>query len=77
MKKLQQENARLKKMSAEERLSDEDALIADGLLRPTYTNRRWGFGLCFLYLRIVHGMRFNRKLPRQGDTAKVEFPAIC
>ena len=35
------------------RLSDENAEIADWLLRLTGTHRRWGFGLCFLYLRNV------------------------
>ena len=36
-------------------------LIADGLLRLTPTNQRWGFGLCFLYLRNAQGMCFNPK----------------
>lgn len=43
------------------KLSDDNALVADWLLRLTTTNRRWGFGLCFLYLRHVQGLRFNRK----------------
>lgn len=43
------------------KLSDDNALIADWLLRLTYTNRRWGFGLCFLYLRNVQGMPYNHK----------------
>jgi putative transposase len=43
------------------RLSDDNALIADWLLRLTYTNRKWGFGLCFLYLRNVRGLLFNHK----------------
>lgn len=43
------------------KLSDDNALIADWLLRLTYTNRRWGFGLCFLYLRNVQGLAFNHK----------------
>ena len=30
-------------------LSDENALIADWLIRLTITWRNWGFGLCFLY----------------------------
>ena len=42
-------------------LSDHNALIADWLLRLTTANRRWGFGLCFLYLRNVKGMRYNHK----------------
>jgi putative transposase len=36
-------------------------LIADWLLRLTTTNRRWGFGLCFLYLRNVKGFEYNHK----------------
>ena len=43
------------------KLSDENALIADWLLRLTSTHRRWGFGLCFLYLRNVKGLAFNHK----------------
>lgn len=43
------------------KLSDDNALIADWLLRLTTTNRRWGFGLCFLYLRNVQGFGFNHK----------------
>jgi len=30
------------------RLSDEKSIFADWLLRLTYTDRRWGFRLCFL-----------------------------
>jgi len=43
------------------KFSDDNALIADWLLRLTYANRRWGFGLCFLYLRNVKGMEYNHK----------------
>lgn len=43
------------------KLSNENALIADWLLRLTSTHRRWGFGLCFLYLRNVKGLPFNHK----------------
>lgn len=43
------------------KLSDDNALIADWLLRLTYTNRAWGFGLCFLYLRNVKGFPYNHK----------------
>jgi putative transposase len=43
------------------KLSDDNALIADWLLRLTTTNRRWGFGLCFLYLRNVQGLKYNHK----------------
>lgn len=43
------------------KLSSDNALIADWLLRLTYANRKWGFGLCFLYLRNVQGLPFNHK----------------
>ncbi len=43
------------------RLSGENARIADWLLRLTTTHRRWGFGLCFLYLRNVKGFGWNHK----------------
>ena len=36
-------------------LGDENAEIADWLLRLTATHRAWGFGLCFLYLRNIKG----------------------
>ena len=39
----------------------DNALIADWLLRLTYTNRRWGFGLCYLYLRNVKGFPYNHE----------------
>lgn len=42
-------------------LSDENALIADWLLRLTTCHKRWGFGLCFLYLRNVLGFGWNHK----------------
>ncbi len=42
-------------------LSDENACIADWLLRLTTTYRTWGFGLCFLYLRNVKGFGWNHK----------------
>lgn len=43
------------------KLSSDNRLIADWLLRLTYTHKRWGFGLCFLYLRNVKGFRWNHK----------------
>ena len=43
------------------RLSSENAEIADHLIRLTYNQRNWGFGLCFLYLRNVKGYRWNHK----------------
>ena len=43
------------------RLSRENAEIADGLIRLTYTHRNWGFGLCFLYPGNVKGYGWNHK----------------
>lgn len=45
----------------EARLSTENSQIADWLLRLTTTNKRWGFGLCYLYLRNIKGYRWNHK----------------
>lgn len=41
--------------------SDENAEIADWLLRLTSNQRNWGFGLCFLYLGNVKGHAWNHK----------------
>jgi putative transposase len=49
----------------EPKLSEENAFIADWLLRLTTSNRNWGFGLCFLYLRNVKGYSFNHKRVRR------------
>ena len=43
------------------KLSTENAVIADWLLRLTQTHKRWGFGLCFMYLRNVKGFGSNHK----------------
>ena len=43
------------------KLSDDNAEIADWLLRLTQSQRNWGFGLCFLYLRNVKGFQWNHK----------------
>jgi len=43
------------------KLSDENAEIADWLLRITHNQRNWGFGLCYLYLRNVKGFGWNHK----------------
>jgi putative transposase len=40
---------------------EENDVIADWLLRITDSQRNWGFGLCFLYLRNVKGFKFNHK----------------
>lgn len=45
----------------ERRLSDENAEIADWLIRLTDNQRNWGFGLCFLFLRNVKGFVWNHK----------------
>ena len=41
------------------KLSDENALIEDWLLRVTHNQRNRGFGLCFLDLRNVKGFGWN------------------
>ena len=43
------------------RLAPENAEIADKLIQLTYSQRNWGFGLCFLYLRNVKGYPWNHK----------------
>jgi len=42
-------------------LSDENAVIADWLVRLAYNQKNWGFGLCFLHLRNVKGVGWNHK----------------
>ncbi len=46
------------------RLSDENAVIADWLLRLTFNQKNWGFGLCYLYLRIKPRKRLVREKPQ-------------
>jgi len=41
------------------KLSSENEVIADWLLRLTTAHRRWGFKLCFLYLRNIKGFKWN------------------
>ena len=43
------------------KLSTENDEIADWLLRLSVAHKRWGFGLCFLYLRNIKGYRWNHK----------------
>jgi len=43
------------------KLSDENAEIADWLIRLTHNWKDWGFGLCFLFLRNVKGYGWNHK----------------
>ena len=45
----------------ERKLSDENAEIAEWLVKLTANRRTWGFGLCFLYLRNVKGYGWNHK----------------
>jgi len=37
------------------RLSGENAEIVDWLVRLTFNQKNWGFGLCYLYLRNIKG----------------------
>lgn len=39
----------------------ENQVVADWLLRLTQAHKRWGFGLCFMYLRNVKGFGWNHK----------------
>lgn len=43
------------------KLSTENEEIADWLLRLTHANKRWGFGLCYLFLRNIKGFKWNHK----------------
>ena len=43
------------------KLNTENDQIADWLIRLTENKKRWGFGLCFLYLRNVKGFAWNHK----------------
>lgn len=45
----------------EPKLSNENEQIADWLVRLTHNQRNWGFGLCYLFLRNVKGLRWNHK----------------
>jgi putative transposase len=46
-------------------LSDENAEIADWLIRLTHNQKDWGFGLCRDYLRNVKGFGWNHKRIRR------------
>ena len=41
--------------------SAENEAIANRLIKLTHNQRNWGFGLCFLYLRNVKGLRYKHK----------------
>lgn len=45
----------------EPKLKDENAEIADWLVRLTHNWKDWGFGLCFFFLRNVKGFKWNHK----------------
>jgi putative transposase len=45
----------------EPKLSSENDLIADWLVRVTHNQKNWGFGLCYFYLRNVKGYGWNHK----------------
>lgn len=45
----------------ESKMSSENELIVDWLLRLSTTYKRWGFGLCFLYLMNVKKYPWNHK----------------
>ena len=45
----------------ERKLGDENAEIAEWLVKLTSSRRTWGFGLCFLYLRNAKGFGWNHK----------------
>ena len=43
------------------KLDDDNAMVADWLVRLTDNNRNGGFGLCFPYLRNVQHLPYNHK----------------
>jgi putative transposase len=43
------------------KLSGDNALSANWLLRLTQTHKRWGFGLCYLHLQNVKNIPWNHK----------------
>ncbi len=43
------------------KLSDENATIADWLIKLTTNHRSWGFGMCFYFLRNVKRFGWNHK----------------
>ncbi len=43
------------------KLSEENEIIADWLVRQTHNNRNWGFGICFYHLCNVKGFSWNHK----------------
>jgi putative transposase len=45
----------------ERKLNTENEEVATWLIKLTINNRNWGFGLCYLYLRILKGINSNHK----------------
>ena len=45
----------------ERKLDAENNEVATWLIRLTDNHRNWGFGLCYLYLRNVKGVKWNHK----------------
>lgn len=43
------------------KLSHDNEIIADWLIRLTTNHRNWGFGLCYLYLRNIKRFKWNHK----------------
>ncbi len=43
------------------KLSDENELISEWLIALTTAKRTWGFGLCFLHLRNMKGVKWKHK----------------
>lgn len=43
------------------KLSSENKVIADWLLRLTHNQKNWVFGVCYLYLRNIKGYSWNHK----------------
>ena len=41
--------------------NDDNAKITEILIDLTSNHKRWGFGLCFLYIRNVLGFKWNHK----------------
>jgi putative transposase len=52
---------KMKRPAQRRELAAENDRIADLLMGLTHAHRRWGFGLCFLYLRNVQGQIWNHK----------------
>ncbi|CAB5503901.1 hypothetical protein THERMOT_1872 [Bathymodiolus thermophilus thioautotrophic gill symbiont] len=44
------------------KLSDENTIIADWLPRLVTAHKRWGFKLCYLYLRNIKDFKWNYKV---------------